>query len=383
MIGQKGIPAHSGGVERSVEELATRLVRMGHEVFVYCRAPYTPRSRRTYRGVHLIHLPSIRTKHLDAITHTFFATIDVLFRDADIVHYHGIGPSLLLWVVRLLKPRTPVIATFQCQDYFHQKWGVVARACLKWGEFIACTIAHRTIVVSQLLEQYVKSVYQRRATYIPNGATVLPRSALSSVRHLGLRSGGYILVVSRLVRHKGIHTLIDAMKTIRTEQKLVIVGTSAFTDTYVRELRRRAAGDPRIVFLGERKGPQLHSLYAHASFVMQPSQAEGMSLVLLEALGHGKVVLASDIPEHREVLRGHGFFFRNRSVADCAAKLKFLFAHPELIPEKRTILRAYARKTYDWDVIVARTLELYRECAPRGVETMEAPSGVRARLQTT
>ena len=79
-IGQKGIPAKSGGVEKHVEEVAARLVKKGNDVFVYVRNNYTPHDLFEYRGIKLIHLPSIPTKHLDAISHTFFATIHSLFK---------------------------------------------------------------------------------------------------------------------------------------------------------------------------------------------------------------------------------------------------------------------------------------------------------------
>ena len=46
MIGLRGLPARAGGVERHVEELATRLVDRGHEVTVFCRPGYAPRRRR-------------------------------------------------------------------------------------------------------------------------------------------------------------------------------------------------------------------------------------------------------------------------------------------------------------------------------------------------
>ena len=104
-IGQKGIPARSGGVERHVEELATRLVRSGHEVFAYTRANYTAKSLRKYQGVNLINLPNLATKHLDAISHTFRACLDLTKRDVDLIHFHSIGPASLIWLVKLLKQK--------------------------------------------------------------------------------------------------------------------------------------------------------------------------------------------------------------------------------------------------------------------------------------
>src|SRR5262245_21563390 len=108
MIGQKGIPAQSGGLEQHVDNLSRLLVERGHEVIVYCRRSYcgdtaddsppTPQAwSPTARhgsvappvprapGVQRIFRPSIATKHLDAITHTISSTWDVLARDVDLV----------------------------------------------------------------------------------------------------------------------------------------------------------------------------------------------------------------------------------------------------------------------------------------------------------
>lgn len=369
-IGQKGIPARSGGVERHVEELATRLAARGHEVLVYCRSHYTGRTQKTYRGAQLLYLPSIPTKHLDAITHTFLATLHVMFQRVDVVHYHGIGPSTMLVLLRILKPRTPIVTTFHCQDYFHQKWGFIARWYLRLGELTACKMSHKTIAISRLLKQHTWSTYQGDAEHIPYGAVAQRAIAPRLIEKFGLKRGEYILAIGRLVRHKGFHTLIEAYKKIQTTKKLVLVGGSAFTDDYVQELRHRAAGSPNIVFLGAKTGSVLNELYSNAYLIAHPSESEGMSLVLLEALGHGKTVLASDIPEQREALEHLGFYFRNKSVTDCAAKLKFLLAHPELVGKKRREAHALVQQKYDWSTIVRKTEVVYGEvirlCRPNG-----------------
>src|SRR4030042_6607900 len=100
-IGQKGIPASLGGVEKHVEEIATRMAKSDHEVFVYARHNYTDKNFKEYKGVKLIHLPNIPTKHLDAISHTFLATLHALFQKYDIIHYQAIGPTSLSWIVKL------------------------------------------------------------------------------------------------------------------------------------------------------------------------------------------------------------------------------------------------------------------------------------------
>ncbi|MEK8106149.1 glycosyltransferase family 4 protein [Micromonospora sp. M12] len=95
MIGQKGIPATYGGIERHVEEMASRLAGYGHEVTVYCRRSYGETAADGYRGVRLRQTHTIASKHLDAIVHAATSTLAAMTARPDIVHYHGLGPALV------------------------------------------------------------------------------------------------------------------------------------------------------------------------------------------------------------------------------------------------------------------------------------------------
>ncbi|MDD5652332.1 MAG: glycosyltransferase family 4 protein [Candidatus Moranbacteria bacterium] len=217
-IGQKGIPARFGGVERHVEELAVELAKRGHEVFVYARNNYTDKSVKEYKGIKIINLPSIPTKHLDAISHTFLATIHALFQKYDVVHFQAIGPSLMSWIIKLFKRRSILIATFHCQDYFHKKWGWFARKALYLGEYMACKIPDKTIAVSDILGEYSRKKYNIDPAVIYNGARI--EGVTNNSEILGrwnLKSKKYIVFVGRLIRHKGIHYIIEAFKKISEE----------------------------------------------------------------------------------------------------------------------------------------------------------------------
>src|SRR3990172_7427066 len=129
MLGVKGIP-HTGGIENVVEQLGSRLVARGHGGTVYVRPHYTPRSLREFKGIRLIHLPSIRTKHLDAITHTLFATVHAtLVGGPDIAHIHSIGLSPLSLVTRVKGTKTVVQS--HGLDWQRAKWGRGTKALLR------------------------------------------------------------------------------------------------------------------------------------------------------------------------------------------------------------------------------------------------------------
>lgn len=103
MLGLKGIP-FPAGIENFTEEVGRRLVEMGHEVTVYVR-PYVEVGE-TYRGMRIRRLPSVDTKHLDALSHTFLASLDLLRSDADVAHFHALGPSVFSGLPRLRGIRT-------------------------------------------------------------------------------------------------------------------------------------------------------------------------------------------------------------------------------------------------------------------------------------
>jgi glycosyltransferase involved in cell wall biosynthesis len=365
MIGQKGIPTQFGGIERHVEELSRRLGRMGHEVVVYTRAWYAAPRRNFSKGVRTVAAPTIRTKHLDAICHTFTSTLHAMRSGVDVIHYHGVGPSLLAWIPRLLAPRIKVVATFHCIDRKHQKWNGLAQFMLGIGEWAACAFPHETVTVSKTLEAYCRDRYNREVHYIPNGISSPGRTKTNgALAKFGLRPGGYLAMVSRLVRHKGAHYLIQAFQDLERRQltrglKLVIVGDSAFTDDYVKELKTMAAGDPNIVFTGYQQGAALRQLFAGAYAVVHPSESEGLPIAVLEAMSYGKTVLASDIPEIMEVTREHGLNFKNKAVGDLTRKLRHLIAHPELAKTKGRAARKFVLAEYHWDDVAAAVDGLY------------------------
>lgn len=139
-------------LKKHVENLAIRLANSGQEVFVYARNNYQDKKIKKYQGVNIINLPSIGTKNLDAISHTFFACLDLIFRRRpDIVHFHSVGPSSLIFLVKLFRPKLKIVFTFHCQDY-HQKWGRLARWYLKLGESIRCRYADQVITISEELK---------------------------------------------------------------------------------------------------------------------------------------------------------------------------------------------------------------------------------------
>jgi len=366
-IGQKGILSLSGGVEKHVEKLATHLVSLGHDVTAYTRPSYTEKALTSYKGVKLVSLPGIRTKHLDAITHTFIATLHAVFQDYDVIHYHSIGPSILSFIPKLLRPDMQVVATFHSRDYFHQKWNIFARTFLHFAEKIICTVPDKTIVISETLQKYAEEKYNRSFSFVPNGADVSFTSDTELLSQWGLRPKRYILSVSRLIAHKGIHYLIKAFNEIEDTNKLpnnfklVIVGAPSNTEEYEIFLKVIAQNRRNIIFTGEQTGKALEELFSHAYLFVQPSEDEGLSLALLEAMGHGLMPIVSDISANREAIADTGVLFPNKDVESLKKELAYYINRPEEVSLLGKMAEERVLNTYSWTAIAHKTLEVYED----------------------
>jgi len=370
MIGQKGVPNHSGGIETHVSELSTRLVRAGHKVTAYARPWYQSDASKRFNGIDIVILPTIRTKHLDAAVHTVIASLHACFISRpDIIHYHGVGPALFSFIPRILRPSARVVTTFHCIDAQHEKWNGFARLALRMGEKACITFGHATIAVSKSLKNYIALRYSKHVNYIPNGITPR-RTSINDVilEPLGLRSGNYIIMVSRLVKHKGAHTLIDAWQlafkkdpNALKNMKLAIVGGSAFTDAYIAGLHQQAAGDESIVFTGYQRGETLNALFAGSRFMVHPSVSEGLPIAILEGMSYGKAVIATDISENKEIIDQHGMSVKAGDIDEIADRILELASDPMHAASIGHAARTFVELEYNWDDIAMRTIDIYDE----------------------
>lgn len=381
ILGSKGIPPTFGGIEHHVSHLAHRLARQGFRIKVYARSYYTQLEGR-YQGLEIIRLPSVYTKHLDAISHTALATMHMMLQPVDVAHYHAQGPSIFALLPRLFGIRT--VTTVHGLDWKREKWGAFATRCLQLGEYASARFPTRTVAVSRTLKSYYEKQYGRSVHYVPNGIDLKELPGSNEIRDkYDLEPHEYLLFVGRLVPEKGCHYLIEAFRRIETDKKLVIAGGSSHSDEYFEMLRELAGDDPRIVFPGYVYGEALDELYTHAYLYLQPSDLEGLSIALLEALSFGAAVLASDIPENLEVLSEEntppekwyartsgegppvGFVHRKGDIAHLKEMIESLLEDPAAVDVMRTKGRAWLRERYDWDRIADETAVIYREIASK------------------
>ncbi len=357
MLGSRGIPARSGGVEHAVEELTGELVARGHEVLVYCRGHYTGPSPRPAAGRAIV-TPGLPGKHLDAITHTAAAAIDLLRRDVDVVHVHSPGPALMSWLPALAG--RPVVFTVHAADWQRDKWSGFAKLSLRAGLSCGMKFARIVTCVSPSLAGELSSRFSREVLYIPNAVRPAAPRRPDAIRQWGLSGGDYTLCVGRIVPEKRLDVLLKAWSQLDRREKLVVVGDADESD-YSRDCRS-AAGE-NVLFAGPQHGDVLAELYSNAALVVLPSALEGMPLVLLEAASYGRCVIASDIPANTDIMGKSALYFRCDDVIELGGQIRRCLSGSELRMQVGEKAKAYVEATYSW----AKSAELLEQAYLRAV----------------
>ena len=365
MLGHKRIPSREGGVEIVVSELATRMSQKGYDVTCYNRkghhiggADFDVKASKEYKGVKLKRVWTLDKKGLAAMTASFSAAVRAAFGRYKVVHFHAEGPCAMLWLPKVFGKKC--IATIHGLDHQRAKWGKFASWYIRTGEKCAVRFADEIIVLSENVQNYFLDTYKRKTEFIPNGVSRPQKAeAVEIVNKYSLSANEYILFLGRLVPEKGIHYLIDAFKSIKTNKKLVIAGGSSDSSDYSDELKRLAETDSRIIFTGFTEGRELEELYSNAYLYVLPSDLEGMPLSLLEAMSYGNCCLTSDIPECTSVIENFGVTFKSGNTEDLKNVLQKLCDEPETVKSYKEKSADYICEKYNWNDVTNKTLEVY------------------------
>ncbi|MCE4222152.1 glycosyltransferase family 4 protein [Methylobacterium sp. C25] len=382
MLGLRGLPRVQGGVERHVEELASRLAKSGCSIEILVRQPYVERKGpHRWSGLLVMPLPVPRARSLEALVHTFVGVVHAARRGPDVLHIHAVGPSLLVPVARALGLR--VVVTHHGFDYDRAKWGRIAKTALRLGEWAGMRFADRRIAVSRSIAGTMKERYGVAIAAVPNGVTPQARPASTgALQRFGLTPRRYIIMLSRLVPEKRHFDLIEAFAQGAPEGwRLAIVGAADHEDSYSRLVLAAAGSTPGVVATGFQSGLALRELMAHAGLFVLPSSHEGLPIALLEALADGLPVIASDIPANREVGLPEECYVPVGDIPALTAAIANSCAKP-FTEAERDAARARVSHAYDWDTIAGDIRRIYeslhrdedREPGTDGLTPLPRPS---------
>ncbi|MCK5833272.1 glycosyltransferase [bacterium] len=348
ILGIRGIPAHYGGFETNVQITARELVNRGHSVVVYCRGGRNGRPK-IWEGVRLRYLPSIESRNLSTISHTAISVFSCIFHRCDVVHLYNVGNSFLIPFLKIFGKK--VIVSVDGVEWRRKKFGVIGSTWMHLSEKLATWFAHAIVVDSLKVGEYYRNQYNAETVYIPYGSYISECECPSGIlEKFGLEKGKYLLFVGRFIPEKGIDKLLSAYSNIRTDMPLVIVGDNPYDFEYVNRLKSQAP--PGTVFTGAIYGESMAELYANSYLFVSPSELEGTSPALLEAMGAGTCVIVNGIPEQLETISDAGIYYKVNDLRDLTRKIQNLIDHPKIRNEFAKKAKKRVEKYYRWESVL-------------------------------
>ncbi len=364
-LGARGVIGTYSGIETYYEEVGSRLAARGHEVTAYCRRYFTP-DVSSYRGIRVRRLPSLQGKHLETLSHSLLATFECLWRDYDLIQYHAIGSAPLAVLPRLVG-RTTVVSV-RGLDWQRAKWGGFARFMLQFGEWASARAPAATVVVSETLQRHYQEAHGHHPYMIPNAVIAGKQRPVERLAEHGLEKDSFLLFAGRISPEKGVHTLLEALRPLSRDKKLVLAGGTSYSDDYIEQVKALAWDE--VIFLGRVGREWMEELLTNCYAFILPSVMEGLSIGLLEAVSYGNCIVTTDIPENLEVIGDAGLTFPPGDVEALRAVLDRVLQDPGLVEEYRNRARERTRERPDWDEVARLTEALFLRLAGR-LETPE------------
>lgn len=374
LMGTRGVPARYGGFETCVEEVGRRLVKAGHEVVVYCRASGDGEVLAEYEGMSLVHLPALRKKSLETLSHTALSVLHVMRHPVDVAIVFNAANSPFL---PLLRARgIPVATHVDGLEWKRAKWRGAGRRYYRLAESLAVRWSDALIADAQGIADYYGAEFGADTDLLAYGAPILTATGTAGLSEFGLRPDGYHLVVARFEPENHVDVIVDGYRRSTAQLPLIVVGSAPYADEYTRRIHGLA--DERVRFLGGVWDQRLlDQLYANALTYEHGHSVGGTNPSLLRAMGAGTATIAFDVTFNREVLGEAGAYFADST--SLASLLERAEADRAGTAQRASAARVRA-SAYDWDDVADGYAEL---CARLAVyRPSRRPSGRRSHTRT-
>lgn len=332
------------GVERHVLNLREGLASLGHDIEIVCPAhsqlgqrlatvphPLAVRRQRDYRAF-LAYLKLFRQHRYDA------------------VHVHFRGDYFVPVLAARLRRQGPIVMS----RYVASHWS--ARQA-RWVEKLFDRVVPVSAAVAQKL--IASGISPSKIEVVLPGveAPGYWGTVTEARQMLGIVEGPlHVGTFSRLVPEKGLSLLVEAVREIPG------VTAHIFSDgPQARELKERAGGIPNVVLHGFAEDISL-AICAMDAVVIPTTWEDASPKKALQALAHGKPVLAARIGGHPDVVQDevNGFLFEANSVSALQSTLEVALSNREALVEMGNRGREQYQSSYTLGRMAERMVNVYQ-----------------------
>lgn len=371
-VGARGIPANYGGFETFAEEISVHLVRnYGFEVTVVCDAEQESANKgmTEYKGVRLRYSSFSKGKNAIRFYHDSIARV---VEDHDIVYSCGPAGGLFGWLVH--RHGKIMMTNPDGLNSQRSKWSYPVKVGFRVFERAASYFSDRVICDSAAIERYIRERYGCLHTDVAEyGAYINPYVQASeseqifaekTLAEMGLTSGQYHLVVSRLEPENNVEPIIRGYQAGERKWPLVVVGNLKQTG-FVQRLQEIAGDQVRFVG-GIYDKEKLAVVRAHAASYFHGHSVGGTNPSLLEAMGSRNLCICHDNQFNREVVGEHGLFFAD--AGQVSAHLERVEENSASFDPLRDGALLRVRDYYNWDNMAEKYHRIFTAAYARGAK---------------
>lgn len=185
---------------------------------------------------------------------------------------------------------------------------------------------------------------------------------------LGLAGKTVLGFIGSFYAYEGLPLLLEAMPRIlqeRPELMLLLVGGGP-QERQLKELASRMQLTENIIFSGRVPHDQVQKYYDQVDIFVYPRYSMRLTELVtplkpLEAMAQGRLVVASDVGGHKELIadRQTGWLFKAGDSGDLARTVLELLANPAIWPEIKRAGRQHVEQERNWPVSVRRYPGIY------------------------
>lgn len=305
----------------------------------------------------------------------------------DVVHVHNTIPLISPSVYAAChSDRVPVVHTLHnykliCPGAYLYRDGQVCEDCVKKvvrypgilhgcyrNDGLQSTVAVAGLTTHQLrgtykndVDIYIALTRFARQKFIEGGLpaekiAVKPNFVTSDIKS-GSHTGGYVLFVGKLVKYKGIETLLQAWHLLDEAIPLKVVGQGPL------EILLKSNLPSNVEYLGSMPREQVLKLMAEASFIVFPSEwYEGFPMTIVEAFATGNPVVASRLAAMAEIVRDgvSGWHFTPGDAQDLARTVQLAWSNPEELRRRGDLARKQYDNSYSLEKNYQMTISIYQ-----------------------
>ncbi|WP_049898883.1 glycosyltransferase family 4 protein [Halococcus agarilyticus] len=366
-------PFVTGGAQKRIHEIGTRLAAEGHEITVYGRQFWDGPDEITHEGLTLRAVASAADLYTDD-RRSITEAIDFAARLARPLHRRlaandhdlivaSVFPYFPVLSAKLagLGTDTPLVTTWHevWRDYWESYLGHAAPFG-KAIEHVTARVPQQAIAVSGITADRLAGIGPARDSIdvVPNGIDVERIQAAPLPESHGQESYD-ALFAGRLIADKNVSLLLDSFDAVadRFDATLGIIGDGPETDRLRRQAERLKHAD-RVSFLGflEEYDHVLGHMRAARVFA-SPSTREGFGITFAEAMAADCTVIGADHPESAasEVLGDAGFLPEpNRGALTKALDRALADEQPMTAPQERAT-------DFDWSSVATQAETVYQK----------------------